>query len=68
MTEEQIKEYDKFVAIAAKKNFHQVVCLAAGAIMLNSLDWEKTISEIIELAEQCKDCDEFSSKLLDIES
>lgn len=63
MSEEQKKELDKFADIAAKKKFHQVVCLAAAALMLNSSDWKKTIAEIIELAEESEDCDEFATKM-----
>lgn len=65
MTEEQKKEYERFVDIAAVKGYNQMVCLAAGSIMLSSQDWKKTINDIIVLAEKCETCEDFGHQLIE---
>lgn len=65
MTEEQKKEYERFVEVAARKGYDQIVCLAAGSIMLSNQDWKRTISDIISLAEECNNSDEFGHLLLE---
>lgn len=66
MTEEQKKECAKFAEIAKRKNFHPNVCIVAGVLILGSDNWHKTLDKVMELAEKY-DCDEFSSKLLELE-
>lgn len=65
MTEEQKKEYERFADIAAAKGYNQMVCLAAGSIMLSSQDWQKTINDIIALAEKCENCEDFGHQLIE---
>lgn len=65
MTEEQKKEYRRFVKVAAEKGYNQIVCLAAGSIMLSSKDWGKTIEDIIALAKECDNSEEFGHLLLE---
>lgn len=65
MTEEQKKEFDKFLDIAVQKGYNQIVCLAAAGVMLSSSDWKKTLEEIITVAEKCKDCGDFAHQLID---
>lgn len=64
MTDEQIEAYDRFAQVASRKGYNQIVCLAAGSIMLSSSDWKRTITDIIALAEECKNCEEFGHRLL----
>lgn len=66
MTKEQEAVFEQFAQVAAEKGYHQVVCLAAGALVLNSKDWRGKADEVISLAKECNDCDEFSSRLLQI--
>lgn len=66
MTKEQEAVFEQFAQVAAEKGYHQVVCLAAGALMLSAKDWRGKADEVISLAKECNDCDEFSSRLLQI--
>lgn len=64
MNEEQKKAFNKFLDVAVEKKFNQMVCLAVASTMLSSQDWQKTISDIIALAEKCESCEEFGHLLL----
>lgn len=65
MSEEQEKEFDKFLDIAVKKGYNQMVCLAVAGIMLSSSNWQTTINDIIALAEECENCGDFGHKLIE---
>lgn len=66
MTKEQEAVFEQFAQVAAEKGYHQVVCLAAGALVLSAKDWRGKADEVIFLAKECNDCDEFASRLLQI--
>ena len=67
MTKEQEAVLEKFAQVAAEKGYHQVVCLAAGALVLSAKDWRSKADDVISIAKECNDCSEFSSRLLQIE-
>ncbi len=64
MTEEQKEAYGKFARLAKNKNVHFCIALVVASVMLNSEDWRATLNDITCLLEECKDGDDFATRLI----